>query len=195
MFFIEKDKNIRELTHGLGGFDLNQPISLCVDSASCSSQWAVYFFMNNCHDYANFCHPKIMATLYTALSVYLSPVVRSYCRLWPFQTLFTFHLLSTPAANLPHPLTGNKALDRSPPLHTLTYTLPHLLLVFVLPKTNPFYALCPSPLIRCLAQPSYSFSLLARTALHLNTFKDSLLKRKYPLTTTKILPSLTLPVH
>lgn len=109
--------------------------------------------------------------------------------------LFTFHLLSTPAANLPHPLTGNKALDRSPPLHTLTYTLPHLLLVFVLPKTNPFYALCPSPLIRCLAQPSYSFSLLARTALHLNMFKDSLLKRKYPLTTTKILPSLTLPVH
>lgn len=110
-------------------------------------------------------------------------------------TLLTPHLLSTSAANLPQLLPGNNALDGSPPLHTLTYTLLHLFLVSACPaQDKSLPCLGPSPLIRYLAQSSGSFSLLAHTSLHLNVCKDSLLKRKYPLTATKIPPSLPLPV-
>lgn len=111
-------------------------------------------------------------------------------------TLLTPHLLSTSAANLPQLLPGNNALHGSPPLHTLTYTLPHLFLVSACPAQDPFHA--SVPLLwsdTFLNQSSGSFSLLACTSLHLNVCKDSLLKRKYPLTATKIPHSLPLPVH
>lgn len=70
--FNWKRKENRELTNSLGSFDLNKPVSPYVDSASRSSPWAVDFFMKSCRHRANFCHPKIVATVWIALNIYLT---------------------------------------------------------------------------------------------------------------------------
>lgn len=112
------------------------------------------------------------------MSLNLPPIVSSYCKL-AILNPFSPHLLSTPAANLTSPLTDNRALDGETPLtHLHIHPSSPLCLENSCPPPNKSLLLHSrsSPLIRCLAQ--YSFSLLTHMALHLNTFKDALFKQK-----------------